>query len=281
MATFKDRDRIDRDSERNRRGLIGLEHVQPAFTIPAERGFVQVGSLDPTIVAECVEETKERFRSEQGRNQQLNRKPYVIEFTGLADYGAESPAFRLATLPAIVRAVADYLGAFPQPHNIMSVFSPSSTESIVAGQDGWKGSQLFHRDGADRRLVKVWILCSDVTEDHGPTMMLPADLSDRIADRLMYEPGAKLGDEPFAPHWDQLAAATGPAGTVYATDTSSCFHFGSRTTQESSRLVLMLHYMTEHSASFRSTSEKRSAGQGLGVDVASLTPMARELLGVS
>lgn len=281
VATFQERDRLDRASERNRAGLAELEDVQPAFTIPAAEGFVRVDSLDPDIVAECVADTQERFRTEQGRNQQLNRKPYFIEFTGLKDYDADSPAFRLATSPAVVRAVADYLGAFPQLHNITSVFSPASAETIAAGQDGWKGSQLFHRDGADRKLVKIWILCSDVTEDHGPTMMLPADLSDRIADDLMYEPGAKLTDEPFTEHWDRLSAATGPVGTVYATDTSSCFHFGSRTAQESSRLVLMLHYMTEHSSSFANTSAKRSAGEGLGVDLEAITPMARRLLGVS
>jgi hypothetical protein len=279
-STIRERGRLDRESERNQRGLSELEGVQPAFAIPADRGFVRVESLDPAVVAACVSETQERFRSEQGRNQQLNRKPYFIEFTGLTDYDAGSPAFRLATSPSVVRAVADYLGSFPQLHNITSVFSPASKETIAAGQDGWKGSQLFHRDGEDRRLVKIWVLCGDVTDDHGPTMMLPADLSDRIADRLMYPPGVKLTDEPFVEHWGELSAATGPTGTVYATDTSRCFHFGSRTAQESSRLVLMLHYMTEHSSSFENTSARRSAGDGLGVDPEAITPMARRLLGV-
>lgn len=268
---------LDASSERNRIGSTDLADVTPAFTIPRGDGFLKVDSLDPALIAECVADTKRRFEDERTRNQQLNRKPYFIEFTGLQDYAPDSAPFRLATSPGVVRAVADYLGSFPQLHNITSVFSPSSEET---GATSWKGSQLFHRDGADRNLVKIWVLCSDVADDNGPTMILPADLSQRLALRMRYVPGTKLDDEPFLPHWDRLAAATGPEGTVYATDTAGCFHFGSRTEKESSRLVLMIHYMTHHSDSFDATSRTRATGEGLAVPPDDLTPMQRRLLGV-
>jgi hypothetical protein len=279
-STFRERGRIDRDSEKNRLGLADLDGIEPAFRIPANKGFVRVETLDPALVAECVEDTQRRFQDERARNQQLNTKPYFVEFTGIADYSADSAPFRLATAPGVVRAVADYLGSFPQLHNITSVFSPSSEETIAAGQQGWKGSQLFHRDGEDRRLVKLWVLCSDVTMEHGPTMVLPADLSAKMAVRLRYAPGTKISDEPFLGHWNDLAAATGPEGTVYATDTARCFHFGSRTQRESSRLVLMFHYMTHHSSSFGRTSASRSKGEGLGVDTGDVSVTTRRLLGV-
>lgn len=277
---FRNRDRIDRSSEQNRTGLADLDGVEPAFRIPVNKGFSRVETLDAELVAACVEDTQQRFQDERSRNQQLNRKPYFVEFTGIADYSADSAPFRLATSPGVVRAVADYLGSVPQLHNITSVFSPSSEETIAAGQQGWKGSQLFHRDGEDRRLVKLWVLCSEVTMEHGPTMVLPADLSAKMALRLRYAPGTKIPDEPFRDQWSNLEAATGPVGTVYATDTASCFHFGSRTQRESSRLVLMLHYMTHHSSSFPSTSASRSKGEGLGVDLESVPPATRRLLGV-
>jgi hypothetical protein len=277
---FRERDRIDRSSQQNRTGLADLDGVEPAFHIPASKGFARVEALDSELLAECVEDTQQRFREERARNQQLNKKPYFVELTGIADYSADSAPFRLATSPGVVRAVADYLGSVPQLHNITSVFSPSSEETIAAGQQGWTGSQLFHRDGEDRRLVKLWVLCSDVTMEHGPTMVLPADLSNKMAVRLRYAPGTKLPDDPFRDEWSNLEAATGPVGTVYATDTASCFHFGSRTQRESSRLVLMLHYMTHHSSSFHSTSESRSKGEGLGTDLGSLSPATRRLLGV-
>lgn len=267
----------DAASSANRIGTADLEGVTPAFTLHRDTGFLRVDSLDPELVAGCVEDTKRRFDDERTRNQQLNRKPYFVEFTGLKDYEIDSAPFRLATSPGVVRAVADYLGSFPQLHNITSVFSPSSGETSATS---WQGSQLFHRDGADRKLVKIWVLCSDVTEENGPTMVLPAALSQELALKMRYAAGTKVSDDPFLPHWGELAAATGPVGTVYATDTAACFHFGSRTSQESSRLVLMLQYMTHHSDSFASTSRSRANGDGLPVGLDQLTPWQQRLLGV-
>jgi len=276
---LRERAAADRRSERTRAGLAEIADVRPAFAVPADQGFLRLEGLDAGLVAECVADTKRRFEDERARNQQLNRKPYFMELTELADYGPDSAPFRLATMPSVVRAVADYLGSFPQLYNITAVFSPSSDQIGTVGAEGWKGSQLFHRDGEDRRLLKLWILCSDVTEDHGPTMVLPSGLSQRLAHRLRYAPGTKIPDEPFLDHWNSLTAAVGPVGTVYATDTASCFHFGSRTTQESSRLVLMVHYMTEHSSYFATTSTARRRGEGLGTSRETLSPMVRRLLG--
>jgi len=275
---FRERDRLDRISPRNKAGLAELEGVSAAFIVPREQGFLRVDSLDRGLVDECVADTQRRFEDERARNQQLNRKPYFMELTQLSDYSADSAPFRLATMPSVVRAVADYLGSFPQLYNITSVFSPSSEQ---IGAQEWQGSQLFHRDGEDRRLLKMWILCSDVTDSHGPTMVLPAELSSRVAKRLRYAPGTKIPDAPFRGYWESLEAATGPAGTVYATDTGGCFHFGSRTASESSRLVLMIHYMTEHSSYFASSARSRSAGEGIGVDPQTLPTMTRRLLGIA
>jgi len=274
---FRERDRLDRASPRNKAGLAELAGAAPAFTLPPDQGFLRIDSLDRGLIDECVADTRQRFDDERARNQQLNRKPYFMELTKLSDYSADSAPFRLATMPSVVRAVADYLGSFPQLYNITSVFSPSSEQ---VGAQEWQGSQLFHRDGEDRRLVKLWILCSEVTDSHGPTMVLPADLSGRLAKQLRYAPGTKIPDAPFEPHWGSLAAATGPVGTVYATDTARCFHFGSRTAKESSRLVLMVHYMTEHSSYFSSTATARRAGEQLGVDAAALPTMTQRLLGI-
>ena len=88
-------------------------------------------------------------------------------------------------------------------------------------------------------------------------MVLPAKVSQRLANRLRYSPGIKMPDEPFLKYWDSVQSATGPSGTVYATDTARCFHFGSRTTTKSSRLVLMIHYLTEQSPFYSKTATAR------------------------
>mgnify|MGYP000288141812 CR=1 FL=1 len=235
--------------------------------------------LDAELVRQCVEDTQRRYETERASNQQLNRKPYFMELTGLDDYRSDSAPFRLATDPSVVKAVADYLGSFPWLYNITAVFSPSSGQTGASTTEDWRGSQLFHRDGEDRRLLKLWVLCGDVAAEHGPTMVLPAALSQRIALRLRYSPGGKLPDEPFLDHWDSLTPAVGAAGTVYATDTARCFHFGSRTLEESSRLVLMVHYMTEQSKYFDHVSDARAAASSPDRDSQPLA--VRRLLGAA
>ena len=273
----RDRRRAVSASARNRSGLDELDADAPALQVAESVVFLRIGGLDPELVRGCVDDTRRRFESERARNQQLDNKPYFMQFTRLADDSADAAPFRPATTPGVEKSVADYLGSFPLLYNITAVFSPSGEQIGVRSAADWEGSQLFHRDGEDRRLLKLWVLCSDVTEEHGPTMVLPAKVSQRLANRLRYSPGIKMPDEPFLKYWDSVQSATGPSGTVYATDTARCFHFGSRTTTKSSRLVLMIHYPTEQSPFYSKTAAARREDDG--ARFAGLPMAERRLLG--
>jgi hypothetical protein len=105
--------------------------------------------------------------------------------------------------------------------------------------------------------VKVWILCSEVKKENGPTVLVPSKISHMVAKELGYKQGAKLpNDEPLAPYRDQLFEATGPVGTSFATDTCSTFHYGSRTQESKERLVLYFQYVSSTSVYFRPLGER-------------------------
>lgn len=53
-----------------------------------------------------------------------------------------------------------------------------------------------------------------------------------------------LDDKVFEPYASEMFSLTGKSGDAFATDTSRCFHMGSRTRHDSGRLVLMFHYVT-------------------------------------
>jgi ectoine hydroxylase-related dioxygenase (phytanoyl-CoA dioxygenase family) len=137
-----------------------------------------------------------------------------------------------------VKAVADYLGAAPVLWDITAMYSPPADGAL-------RGSQHWHRDGDDVTNVKVWILCSDVSKENGPTLCLPKALSDKIAKDIAYKQSDKiLDDRLIDPYQSDVFSLVGKAGDAFVTDTSRCFHMGSRTTSDSERLVLMFHFVS-------------------------------------
>jgi hypothetical protein len=178
-------------------------------------------------------------------NKQKNDKSYFRELTNLRDYEVNSPELQLATDPKLIKSVANYLNCSPVLLNITAVHSP---KSLVKGSEVFSGSQLFHRDADDTRILKVWIFCSDVTNHTGPTVLINAKQSEEIARSINYKQGSRANDksvtEEFSP---ELNFAIGPRGSQYATDTARLLHYGSRTGASADRLVLMFHYVSPYS----------------------------------
>ena len=222
-----------------------LNDYKPAFSLNPELGFSRV-ELPDDLVRECILDTEKRFGDTQ-----RNSKAYLKELTNLGDYSFESAPFRLATSPEILASVSNYLGYLPLLYNITAMYSPA--KKISSNEiDEWKGSQLFHRDDDDIRILKLWILCTDVDLENGPTTVLPSKDSERIARQIGYRQGEKIVDEtPFASALSRLNFAVGVKGTSYATDTDNVFHFGSRTSNNEDRLVLMIHYVSPFNRHFR------------------------------
>lgn len=150
-----------------------------------------------------------------------------------------------ATSPEVLLPVSSYFKKYPLLHDISVFYSPPTSEE----QDSFRGSQLFHMDGGGTQCVKLWLLCEDVALENGPTVLVPAAISQSIAKELGYKPGTKISDSTVGNVEDSLFVATGPAGSWFATDTDRCLHYGSRTGKSTGRLVLMFHFV-EHNSTY-------------------------------
>ena len=114
------------------------------------------------------------------------------------------------------------------------------------------GAMLWHKDGDDRRSIKVIVYLSDVEREHGPFEYIPKSVT--AANRLklwidyqIFRTGfSGLKDENmerFVPR-SAWKSCVGPAGTVIFVDTHSVFHHGSLRTAERSALFFV--YTARH-----------------------------------
>jgi hypothetical protein len=175
----------------------------------------------------------------------LSKKSGGEMYTGLLpvkDITSNSVYVKFALQKNIINKVSEYLGAVPVLAHVGVWYSPKTSKGDV-------GSKLFHLDQADVRQVKVFVYCSDVSEDDGPLTLIDASESEKIAREIRYnysDSGQCLQDDIIKryveeDHWIKL---TGAQGTVITIDSSSCFHLGSRTTEHSSdRLVAVFQYL--------------------------------------
>lgn len=222
------------------------------FTVDRSLGFKEI-ELERSLIAECVDFAKDKLLSSNGKSKNQNGKEYLRAIADFSDIDVNSKVFQLFTSQSMLESVAQYLGSTPILADIVVLHSPQSKPN--SQNEAFQGSQLYHRDGDGIRLLKIWILCNDVDTDNGPTVLLPAHLSDKVAARHIYRPGDKVPhDRWFNKYSKNMFYAVGSTGTVLATDTISCFHMGSRTSASSNRLVMMAHYVSPYSSYFRPNS---------------------------
>lgn len=227
------------------------------FRIDPSLGYTRFVWPDDQIamVSQSIENTQAASRADS-----WSGKSYFRSLKSIGDYSIDSPEFKLATSPEMLKAVATYLGRLPMLLDISARISLSEPDK--PGEQ-FVGSQLFHRDMDDVASVKVWVLCSDVATENGPTVLLPARLSHEIARELKYRQGDKVKDESaFQPYVDNMFEAVGAVGTTFATDTCSSFHYGSRVRESRERLVLYFQYVSSSSVYFRPLGERAGNRRG-------------------
>lgn len=178
-----------------------------------------------------------------------NSKDYLRQIWDLSKVRGDSLyILQWALDKRVLRPISRYMdGRLPRLHEISIFYSPESNHEY--GSD-WKGSQLLHMDGGGTQCVKIWLLCQDVLTENGPTVVIPADQSALIAKEIGYKPGTKISQEIESKQFSdaQKIELVGKKGTWFATDTDRSFHYGSRTTSSSSRLVAMFHYIDSESS---------------------------------
>lgn len=221
----------------------------PSYSIPRDLGFSPIELKPKILIHEVVKHAnkilKEYKVSDMGKSVGKN---YLRTIANISDFDPHDSIVQIAINDELLSCVAKYLGAAPHLNGINVMWSPPL--KLTEKKEGdWTGSQLFHIDGDSDGIVKVWILCNSVSEENGPTVLIPADESLRISKELKYTPNTKVKDDkPFKNVITKSFKGTGDIGTVFATDTARCFHQGSRTKVDSERLVVMYFFDTFRSA---------------------------------
>ena len=184
-------------------------------------------------------------------------KPFMLGLLGDKPLERDSSYLRLALRPDIIAAVSNYLGVVPILTHVNVYYSASMASE-------YSSSQLLHCDCDDVSQVKVFVLCSEVTPENGPLVIMGADTSTALRRRVHYEYRNRVTDEEAAFLGDRdRHAVVGASGTVCFVDTSRCFHFGSRVQQGATRrLVVMIQYLSPFSFMISRDRERSAPYRG-------------------
>ena len=151
---------------------------------------------------------------------------------------------RFSLADPVLRIVAAYLGMVPK----FRFWHLEAT--IPAGRVGPLGSQRWHRDPEDRKLVKVFLYLNDVDESAGPfTYLAASHASGRW--RGLFPLAPPRGSLPMPPNEDQqipkgdVRAFAGRAGTLIFCDTTGLHRGG--LARESPRLMYTSVYTSSAS----------------------------------
>ena len=213
-----------------------------AFTLPPGAGFLV---LPPGRFPEVDEITAAAqatvAAADMDAKIKTGHKTFLVSLLNQSDLTLDSPFMRLALRPDIVSAVAGYLGVLP----ILEYINVLCSNHV---QEPLSKSQLLHCDSDAETQVKIFVLCTEVTTENGPLVILGADSSRRLRARVTYRHNHRITDEEAVAalgSLDDLHAITGPPGTICCVDTSRCFHYGSRIAAPTGRrLVVLMQYIT-------------------------------------
>lgn len=174
---------------------------------------------------------------EMGRNERQGKDYLIHMIPGEERHDENSPYLRLALDPMLLEIVSTYFGMFPQLHSIGSWLNFPTPEEA-------KKSQLWHRDPADLKLLKVFIYLEPVGEENGPFTFIPETQPFGAASHIVppHEHVRRVTDEEMAsaiPE-NKWVKCMGPANTMVLADTVG-FHRGGKV-ESGRRLLITLTY---------------------------------------
>ena len=192
-----------------------------------------------------VHEREQAYRTSVEQNEEHGKKDYLVRMFGVAGdavVDAGSPWLSLFLHDRLLAVVNGYLGVFSKL-NALDVW-----DTVPVMHDGAdSGSQRWHRDPEDSRLVKIFLYLSDVGAGAGAGAMQYVAHS-RRGDRYghlwpqkfpsgNYPPAGAL--ERIVDEQDRIDCS-GPAGTLLFVDTCG-FHRGGRATMARRVLTTSVH----------------------------------------
>lgn len=173
----------------------------------------------------------------EGKNTEHSKDYLIHMIPPKTVHEAASPYLKLALDPKLLGIVAAYFGMWPRLHFIGSWLNfPTPHEA--------RFSQLWHRDPADLKLLKVFIYLEPVGETNGPFSFIPETQPFGADSGVVpkHEHRRRITDEEMTKVFprERWVKCTGPANTMVLADTVG-FHRGGKV-DEGRRLLITLTY---------------------------------------
>jgi hypothetical protein len=248
---FRRQDQMRQELYRNQLPALLEENGAPTRpTLQINDGWVVDTSLSLPHLDRVLEDSENLIAERSGTRPSLE-DPYRSYFQDLwkdEDTEKYPSVLDFATSSDLVATVADHIKCIPTlsttlPPGIRFV---ESNAAYDVQPDKPKDSQLYHIDYYSRPNVYVIVLLRDTTSENGPWTFFPESVSQKAAKALGYwgkKRGYRVSDEEVysvANRKDAIEFCY-PRGTVLFTDSSACFHYGSRNSIKP-RFQLMIGY---------------------------------------
>ena len=157
--------------------------------------------------------------------------------------------YNYATNEIFIDIARNYLKEEPLLAELNLVLSPAFLQN---SEKEYEGSQCWHSDFDDTKLLKFFIYLDDVSEDNGPLQVIPKNITKRILDEKNYIWGGnKSHDDAIYPKESNgYSNMISGKGSIIIADTVNCLHRGSRNVRKR-RILLIASFYTK--TSFRYT----------------------------
>jgi hypothetical protein len=129
----------------------------------------------------------------------------------------------------------------------MPLLSGAQLSYSPNNEDINSSSQYFHLDGQDIKSMQVFIYCTEVSEDSGPTVILSSEKSSKVCRAFKYRKYGnqkRLDDDRVAKLIDpekDLFHAIGSIGSILFFDGDRCLHYGSRKGKYPRKIIHFLY----------------------------------------
>ncbi len=228
-----------------KRSINDIDFSNVSFKIDDEKGYHVINGPDVLdYIDDVISISKEEFLKLDKHSIDWKSKDHL--FSGVLDnyiIDQDSPIIKFALQRKLIIPIIKYFGFVPVLSYVGTWYSPGKSTEHTS-------SQLFHCDQADVRQIKVFVHCSDITNQDGALNLIDASRSHDLRRKLSYRwddetqcvPDIKIEKHVARNNW---ISQEGKEGTVAFSDTSRCFHFGSRLNKNSNeRLMMMFQFLS-------------------------------------
>jgi hypothetical protein len=223
-------------------GALEKSLASPAQSLK-EKGYAPWSDhMSPSKLAKVLELTQELTGRLDPSSQAQAGKNYWQKLVKNDELSTSHPLVEVCLDDSLLKVISAYFGEAP------CLGSVELLASFGTDNPAWIESQLWHRDYADSKTVKLFIYLTDVqSEADGPFAFYPLEKSRYVREGLFPSRVADNKMPDFGLSAQDRVAILGQRGSSFLIDTANCYHHGSRLEKGHLRLAYVATFITHAS----------------------------------